>query len=65
MLQDGDPRLSCFGLMKNSIDEKCFSTNQAYTPPEYLKIGILLYLSIESYLKDWVFVFSFHCYIRG
>lgn len=37
--EDGDPRLSCFGLMKNSIDEKCFSTNQAYTPPEYLKIG--------------------------
>lgn len=37
--QDGDPRLSCFGLMKNSRDGKSYSTNLAFTPPEYLKTG--------------------------
>ncbi|KAG7544999.1 Serine-threonine/tyrosine-protein kinase catalytic domain [Arabidopsis suecica] len=38
--EDGDPRLSCFGLMKNSRDGKSYSTNQlAYTPPEYLRNG--------------------------
>lgn len=37
--EDGDPRLSCFGLMKNSRDGKSYSTNLAYTPPEYLKHG--------------------------
>lgn len=31
--QEGDPRLSCFGLMKNSQDGKSYSTNLAYTPP--------------------------------
>ncbi|KAM3279609.1 hypothetical protein ACQJBY_046771 [Aegilops geniculata] len=36
---DGDPRLSCFGLMKNSRDGKSYSTNLAFTPPEYLKTG--------------------------
>ncbi|MBA0619931.1 hypothetical protein Godav_005718 [Gossypium davidsonii] len=35
--EDGDPRLSCFGLMKNSRDGKSYSTNLAYTPPEYLR----------------------------
>uniref|UniRef100_A0A7N0VM03 non-specific serine/threonine protein kinase n=1 Tax=Kalanchoe fedtschenkoi TaxID=63787 RepID=A0A7N0VM03_KALFE len=35
----GDPRLSCFGLMKNSKDGKSFSVNLAYTPPEYLRNG--------------------------
>lgn len=39
--QDGDPRLSCFGLMKNSRDGKSYSTNLAYTPPEYLRTGDL------------------------
>lgn len=38
-LQDGDPCLSCFGLMKNSRDGKSYSTNLAYTPPEYLRNG--------------------------
>lgn len=38
-LQNGDPRLSCFGLMKNSRDGKSYSTNLAYTPPEYLRNG--------------------------
>lgn len=37
--QDGNPRLSCFGLMKNSRDGKSYSTNLAYTPPEYLRTG--------------------------
>ncbi|BAF13668.2 Os03g0825300 [Oryza sativa Japonica Group] len=36
---DGNPRLSCFGLMKNSRDGKSYSTNLAFTPPEYLKTG--------------------------
>lgn len=37
--EDDDPRLSCFGLMKNSRDGKSYSTNLAYTPPEYLRNG--------------------------
>ncbi|XP_058098493.1 serine/threonine-protein kinase BSK1-like isoform X2 [Magnolia sinica] len=37
--EDGNPRLSCFGLMKNSRDGKSYSTNLAYTPPEYLRNG--------------------------
>ncbi|WOL10765.1 putative serine/threonine-protein kinase [Canna indica] len=37
--EDGDPRLSCFGLMRNSRDGKSYSTNLAYTPPEYLRNG--------------------------
>ncbi|CAN4115982.1 unnamed protein product [Withania somnifera] len=37
--QDGNPRLSCFGLTKNSRDGKSYSTNLAFTPPEYLKTG--------------------------
>ncbi|XP_078427893.1 serine/threonine-protein kinase BSK5-like isoform X2 [Wolffia australiana] len=37
--QDGNPRLSCFGLMKNSRDGKSYSTNLAFTPPEYLSTG--------------------------
>jgi len=37
---DANPRLSCFGLMKNSRDGKSYSTNLAFTPPEYLRTGI-------------------------
>ncbi|KNA03595.1 hypothetical protein SOVF_207630 [Spinacia oleracea] len=37
--EEGDPRLSCFGLMKNSRDGKSYSTNLAFTPPEYLRNG--------------------------
>ncbi|THG10325.1 hypothetical protein TEA_029335 [Camellia sinensis var. sinensis] len=37
--EDGDPRLSCFGLMKNSSNGKSYSTNLAYTPPEYQRNG--------------------------
>ncbi|KAK6137455.1 hypothetical protein DH2020_028812 [Rehmannia glutinosa] len=36
---DDNPRLSCFGLMKNSRDGKSYSTNLAFTPPEYLRTG--------------------------
>ncbi|KAF9604469.1 hypothetical protein IFM89_006751, partial [Coptis chinensis] len=32
-------RLSCFGLMKNSRDEKSYSMNLAFTPPEYMRTG--------------------------
>ncbi|KAG1359587.1 putative serine/threonine-protein kinase BSK3 [Cocos nucifera] len=39
VLQDCNPRLSCFGLMKNSRDGKSYSTNLAFTPPEYLRTG--------------------------
>ncbi|KAL4592359.1 hypothetical protein LXL04_005351 [Taraxacum kok-saghyz] len=37
---DCNPRLSCFGLMKNSRDGKSYSTNLAFTPPEYMKTGL-------------------------
>ena len=38
--EEGDPRLSTFGLMKNSSNGKSYSTNLAYTPPEFLRTGI-------------------------
>ncbi|XP_009395438.3 serine/threonine-protein kinase BSK2-like [Musa acuminata AAA Group] len=37
--EDGDPRLSSFGLIKNSRDGKSYSTNLAYTPPEFMRTG--------------------------
>ncbi|XP_062073695.1 serine/threonine-protein kinase BSK2-like isoform X2 [Humulus lupulus] len=37
--EDGGPRLSSFGLMKNSRDGKSYSTNLAYTPPEFVRTG--------------------------
>ena len=40
IFQDFNPRLSCFGLMKNSRDGKSYSTNLAFTPPEYLRTGL-------------------------
>lgn len=42
-LQEGNPRLSCFGLMKNSRDGKSYSTNLAFTPPEYLRTGTFFF----------------------
>ncbi|CAL8160708.1 unnamed protein product [Prunus armeniaca] len=36
--QDGNPRLSCFGLIKNSTDGKSY-TNLAFAPPEFLRTG--------------------------
>ncbi|KAH7292816.1 hypothetical protein KP509_28G000300 [Ceratopteris richardii] len=44
--QDGNPRLSCFGLMKNSRDGKSYSTNLAYTPPEYQRTGRVIHESV-------------------
>ncbi|XP_073009028.1 serine/threonine-protein kinase BSK5-like [Typha latifolia] len=44
--QDGNPRLSCFGLMKNSRDGKSYSTNLAFTPPEYLRTGRVITESV-------------------
>ncbi|KAE9597397.1 hypothetical protein Lal_00030034 [Lupinus albus] len=40
--EDGDPRLSSFGLMKNSRDGKSYSTNLAYTPPEFMRTGRII-----------------------
>uniref|UniRef100_A0A1J3G5M7 Serine/threonine-protein kinase BSK n=1 Tax=Noccaea caerulescens TaxID=107243 RepID=A0A1J3G5M7_NOCCA len=37
--EECNPRLSTFGLMKNSRDGKSYSTNLAFTPPEYLLTG--------------------------
>ncbi|KAK9164971.1 hypothetical protein Scep_000162 [Stephania cephalantha] len=37
--ENGDPRLSGFGFIKNSRDGRSYSTNLAYTPPEYLRNG--------------------------
>ncbi|XP_031252947.1 serine/threonine-protein kinase BSK8-like isoform X2 [Pistacia vera] len=39
---EGNPRLSSFGLMKNSRDGKSYSTNLAYTPPEFLQKGLYI-----------------------
>eukprot|EP00249_Psilotum_nudum_P022995 c28717_g2_i2 orf=390-1415(-) len=38
--QDGNPRLSCFGLMRNNQRGKT-STKLIYMPPEYMKTGKL------------------------
>ncbi|CAN1237056.1 Serine/threonine-protein kinase BSK3 [Linum grandiflorum] len=40
--EDANPRLSTFGLMKNSRDGKSYSTNLAFTPPEYLRTGRIM-----------------------
>ncbi|KAI9088935.1 hypothetical protein K1719_029214 [Acacia pycnantha] len=44
--EEGDPRLSSFGLMKNSRDGKSYSTNLAYTPPEFLRTGRIIAESV-------------------
>ncbi|KAL0854999.1 hypothetical protein Bca101_060151 [Brassica carinata] len=38
----GNPRLSCFGLMKSSREGKSYSTNLAFSPPEYLHLGTVV-----------------------
>ncbi|CAH8356325.1 unnamed protein product [Eruca vesicaria subsp. sativa] len=38
----GNPRLSCFGLMKCSREGKSYSTNLAFAPPEYLRLGTVV-----------------------
>lgn len=40
--EECNPRLSTFGLMKNSRDGKSYSTNLAFTPPEYLRTGTII-----------------------
>ncbi|CAL5382979.1 unnamed protein product [Camellia sinensis] len=35
--RDCNPRLSCFGLMRSSGNGNIYSTNLAFTPPEFLK----------------------------
>ncbi|CAH8362847.1 unnamed protein product [Eruca vesicaria subsp. sativa] len=56
--ENGNPRLSCFGWMKNSKDGKNFSTNLAFTPPEYLRDGTLIpesvVFSFGTFLLDLV-----------
>ncbi|KAI8545137.1 hypothetical protein RHMOL_Rhmol07G0019400 [Rhododendron molle] len=37
--EDGNPTLSCFGLMKSSGNGNTYSTNLAFAPPEFLKTG--------------------------
>ncbi|XP_010530338.1 PREDICTED: probable serine/threonine-protein kinase At4g35230 isoform X2 [Tarenaya hassleriana] len=49
--EHGNPRLSCYGLIKNSRDGKYFSTNLAYTPPEYLKNESVIF-SFGTFLLD-------------
>ncbi|XP_076898880.1 serine/threonine-protein kinase BSK5-like, partial [Bidens hawaiensis] len=44
--QECNPRLSCFGLMKNSRDGKSYSTNLAFTPPEYMRTGRVIAESV-------------------
>ncbi|KAJ4893201.1 Protein kinase protein with tetratricopeptide repeat domain [Raphanus sativus] len=38
----GNPRLSCFGLMKCIREGKSYSTNLVFAPPEYLRQGTLV-----------------------
>jgi hypothetical protein len=56
-LQDGNPRLSTFGLMKNSRDGKSYSTNLAFTPPEYLRTGMPYIVA-----RYCLFCFSNNCF---
>ncbi|XP_048137670.1 serine/threonine-protein kinase BSK6-like [Rhodamnia argentea] len=39
--QDGNPRLSCFGLAKNNVDWRKNRTKLAFPPPEYFKTGTM------------------------
>ncbi|KAJ1396143.1 Serine-threonine/tyrosine-protein kinase, catalytic domain [Sesbania bispinosa] len=46
--EDGNPRLSSFGLMKNSRDGKGYSKNLAFTPPEYLRTGVPFFFDVMA-----------------
>lgn len=61
ILQDGNPRLSSFGLMKNSRDGKSYSTNLAFTPPEYLRTG-MTYISSYFFVLVLSFLLMFNSY---
>lgn len=50
-----NPRLSTFGLMKNSMDGNSYSTHLAFAPPEYLRTG-----EIEFNFPPLLWVISFH-----
>ncbi|XP_039161360.1 serine/threonine-protein kinase BSK6 isoform X2 [Eucalyptus grandis] len=39
--QDGNPRLSCFGLVKNNVDWRRYRTKLAFPPTEYLRTGTM------------------------
>ncbi|GMP43436.1 hypothetical protein CsSME_00012798 [Camellia sinensis var. sinensis] len=45
--EDCNPRLSCFGLMKSSGNGNIYSTNLAFSPPEFLKTGIFGTLLVD------------------
>ncbi|KAF7828281.1 serine/threonine-protein kinase BSK3-like isoform X1 [Senna tora] len=66
---EGNPRLSCFGLMKNSRDGKSYSTNLAFTPPEYLRTGLLIQFlsppSCFSSSSNFVFLVKIHVLRTG
>ncbi|KAJ8485628.1 hypothetical protein OPV22_018113 [Ensete ventricosum] len=49
---DGDPRLSSFGLIKNIRDGKSYSTNLAYTPPEFMRTVGSIFLLVISYKRE-------------
>ncbi|KAJ0232914.1 Serine-threonine/tyrosine-protein kinase [Hirschfeldia incana] len=40
--EEGDPRLSTFGLIKNSRDGTSYSTNLTHTPPEFQETGTII-----------------------
>lgn len=48
VLKECNPRLSTFGLMKNSMDGNSYSTNLAFAPPEYLRTGEIEFPSSSS-----------------
>ncbi|XP_030474342.1 serine/threonine-protein kinase BSK6-like isoform X2 [Syzygium oleosum] len=39
--QDGNPRLSCFGLVKNNVDWRSYRTKLAFPSPEYFRTGTM------------------------
>lgn len=68
MSQDGNPRLSCFGLMKNSRDGKSYSTNLAFTPPEYLRTGTIHRDRKKKHIVQmgfaWIIIYFFDHFLQ-
>ena len=54
--QVGNPRLSCFGLMKCSREGKSYSTNLAFAPPEYLRLGMFLFSRVNFLIIFFNFI---------
>ncbi|KAG2320396.1 hypothetical protein Bca52824_013609 [Brassica carinata] len=48
--EECNPRLSTFGLMKNSMDGNSYSTHLAFAPPEYLRTGRI---TVESVIYSF------------